>query len=94
MSKRQAGSFANLSKRICIAGLALCAIAVPTASVALGTAPERAACTPDVFRLCSSEIPDVDRIIACMKANKASLSAPCKLVFDRKFAGDSAQSTQ
>jgi hypothetical protein len=26
-------------------------------------------CTPDVWRLCSGQIPDVDRIIACLRQN-------------------------
>jgi hypothetical protein len=60
---------------------------------ALGTESERAACAPDVFRLCSSEIPDVDRIIACMKAKRASLSAPCRAVLDTKLPQDTAQNT-
>jgi hypothetical protein len=30
-----------------------------TSSFAIGTAEQRAACTPDVFRLCSSEIPNI-----------------------------------
>jgi len=60
--------------------IALCSVA--TASFALGTSEQRAACTPDVFRLCSSEIPNVDGIIACMKAKKSSLSPACRAVFD------------
>jgi hypothetical protein len=94
MSNKQANSFAKLSKHICIVGVALCAISMPTASFALGTDNERAACTPDVFRLCSSEIPNVDRIIACMRAKKASLSAPCKSVFDKRPASQSARNSQ
>jgi hypothetical protein len=53
-----------------------------SASYALGTVEQRAACTPDVFRLCSSAIPNVDNIIACMKANKSSLSPACRSVFN------------
>lgn len=45
-----------------------------------GTQAERAACTPDVFRLCSSEIPDADRIVACLKVNTLELSEPCRAV--------------
>jgi len=45
------------------------------------TADEQQACTPDAFRLCSSEIPDVDRVTACMIRNKAQLSPPCKAFF-------------
>lgn len=62
-------------------GLALSCFA--TASFALGTSEERAACTPDVFRLCSSEIPNVTNIIACMKAKKSSLSPACRAVMDK-----------
>jgi hypothetical protein len=49
-----------------------------TEAVAQGTAEQRAACTPDAFRLCSSEIPDVARVLACMKAKRANLSAECR----------------
>lgn len=63
-----------------ILGVALTANS--TASFAeQGTAEQRAACTGDVFRLCKSEIPDVDRIVACMKKQKANLSTPCRAVF-------------
>jgi hypothetical protein len=61
---------------------ALTTILSTTTSFALGTDEQRAACTPDVFRLCSSEIPSVDRIVACLKAKKASLSAGCQAVFN------------
>jgi len=63
---------------------AVCAPAASLADEIDATASERAACTPDVFRLCSSEIPNVDRIIACMVSKKSSLSAPCKSVFDKR----------
>ncbi len=45
------------------------------------TAEQRAACTPDAMRLCSSEIPDIGRVTACMKANRARLSARCQATF-------------
>ena len=51
------------------------------ASEEKGTAEQRAACTPDVFRLCASEIPSVDRIVMCLKREKPRLSAGCKAVF-------------
>jgi hypothetical protein len=52
-----------------------------TTSLALGTSEQRAACTPDVFRLCSSEIPSVDRIVACLRKEKVNLSPGCQAVF-------------
>jgi hypothetical protein len=49
---------------------------------ALAYTPEQQqACTGDAFRLCSSEIPDVDRISACMIRNKAQLSPECRAQF-------------
>ncbi len=69
--------------RICVVEIAVFGISLPTACFALGTENERAACTQDVFRLCNSEIPNVDDIVSCMKAKKASLSASCRAVFDK-----------
>ena len=46
-----------------------------------GTAEQRMACTPDVWRLCASQIPDVDRIVACLRANRPSLSDGCRAAF-------------
>ena len=47
---------------------------------AQGSDAERQACTPDVFRLCSSEIPNVDRIVACLNRDHAKLSKACRAV--------------
>ena len=38
------------------------------------------ACTPDVWRLCSGQIPDVDRIVACLRQNTPQLSDGCRAV--------------
>jgi hypothetical protein len=46
------------------------------------TTDEQTLCQPDVFRLCNDDVPDQDRIIACMEAHRASLSPPCRKVFD------------
>jgi hypothetical protein len=66
--------------RTAIFGAAVLAtlLASPSASFAQGTAEQRSACTGDVFRLCSAEIPNVSRIVACMKANYSRLSPGCK----------------
>ena len=45
------------------------------------TAEEQQACQPDAFRLCGSEIPDVDRVTACMIAKKSQLSPECRRFF-------------
>ena len=43
-------------------------------------------CTGDAFRLCSSEIPNISKITACMLKNRSSLSAGCRTVMDRDLA--------
>ena len=47
-------------------------------------AEKRRLCTGDAFRLCSSEIPNVELVTACMRRQKDSLSDGCKSVFDKE----------
>jgi hypothetical protein len=58
----------------------LAAVTLPSAGHAY-TDEEQQACSGDAFRLCSTEIPDVDRITACMIRNKAQLSPGCRVFF-------------
>jgi hypothetical protein len=58
---------------------ALCFVTV-TAS-AEHSADAESACTPDVFRLCSAQIPSEGKIVACLIRNKARLSPACRKVF-------------
>lgn len=46
-----------------------------------GTMEQQMACTPDVWRLCSDQIPDVNRITACLQQNTPQLSSGCRAVF-------------
>ena len=48
---------------------------------AQGTPEQQEACKPDVFRLCGNFIPDVERIVACLKTNEPNLSPACHDVF-------------
>ena len=43
-------------------------------------------CSDDAMRLCSSEIPDIPRITACMVRNKSHVSPGCRAVMDREAA--------
>jgi hypothetical protein len=43
-------------------------------------------CTGDAFRLCSSDIPNVSAVTACMISHRASLSTGCRAVMDRDMA--------
>jgi hypothetical protein len=45
------------------------------------TPEEQQACSDDAFRLCSAEIPDVDRVTVCMVRNKSQLSPACRVFF-------------
>ena len=65
---------------IALAAVSLTAAA--TASQAF-TADQQRLCTGDAFRLCGSEIPNIDRITMCMRQNRSSLSQDCKSVFDK-----------
>lgn len=54
------------------------------------SAEQQRLCTGDAMRLCSSEIPSIDRITACMVQKRSSLSAGCKSVFLVPAAGKSS----
>ena len=47
-----------------------------------GIAEQRAACTPDAFRLCAGSIPDASKVESCLRMKKAELTAPCRSVFE------------
>ncbi len=53
-------------------------VAGATAQAMQISAEQREACTPDALRLCSSEIPDIGRVTACMKVNRDKLSPRCQ----------------
>jgi hypothetical protein len=40
-----------------------------------------------VWRLCSSEIPHVGRIVACLRANVSQLSDNCRVAFEANEGG-------
>jgi hypothetical protein len=68
-----------------LATLIACDIALQTSAFSQenrGTAEQQMACTPDVWRLCFDQIPDVNRITACLRQNTPQLSGPCRSVFE------------
>jgi len=48
-------------------------------------------CTGDAFRLCSSEIPNISKITACMMKQRANLSSGCRAVMDRDLAAQAGK---
>ena len=67
----------------CLAGLLAIGISAAHATDKYHvTQEERAACTDDAARLCSSAYPDEDKLLACLKMNRESLSSICLVAFD------------
>ena len=73
----------SLRSQVASACLAIVVASYVTPSAA-ATLQERAACTPDVLRLCSSDIPNVERIVTCMKRERSKLSPACAMVIGWK----------
>jgi hypothetical protein len=63
-------------------GLGLTLVCV-TPAFAVGTPEQRRACTPDVYRLCAGEIPNVGAITSCLHRHKSSLSSACRAAMDQ-----------
>ena len=58
-----------------------------------GTFEQQLACTPDVWRLCGDQIPDVNRIVACLRQNTPQLSGGCRAVFESNDSVPDPQQT-
>ena len=66
----------------CVSLVLLSATISPAPSFSQGTLAQRMACTPDVLRLCSAFIPNVDEITICLRERNAELSDACRTVFE------------
>ncbi|MES5484279.1 hypothetical protein QMZ05_16120 [Bradyrhizobium sp. INPA03-11B] len=78
-----------LSVAIAIGGLAA---ATPALSQEYrGTWEQQMACTPDVWRLCGDQIPDTNRIVACLRQNTPQLSSGCRAVFESSASAQQPQ---
>ena len=69
-----------LGLAVAIAGIG--AVAPASSQEYRGTWEQQMACTPDVWRLCGDQIPDVSRIVACLRQNTPQLSNGCRAVFE------------
>jgi hypothetical protein len=78
---RTSGTAAMLTLMWLCGSIGTANAADPYSSVA--TAEQRRACTPDVYRLCATEIPSVSAITACLRRKRASLSEGCRAVFEQ-----------
>jgi hypothetical protein len=64
-------------------GLLIALAATGSVRAQIGTPEQKRACTPDVYRLCAGEIPNVRAITACLRRQKANLSEACRAVFEQ-----------
>jgi len=71
------------ARRASTLGLFLSLFAGGAALAQPGSPEQRRACTPDVYRLCAGEIPNVRAITACLRRQKANLSPACAAVFEQ-----------
>lgn len=69
--------------RIALLATFMMTAATSLASAQTSSAEQRRLCIGDAFRLCSSAIPNVEDVTACMRKQKANLSSGCKAVFDK-----------
>jgi hypothetical protein len=81
---------ASFTSKLRQAGLVL-ALAVTVSAVSSQqsfafSAEAQQMCTSDAFRLCSSEIPNIPKITACMFKHRSELSTGCRTVMDKDLA--------
>jgi hypothetical protein len=70
---------------LALAFAASCSVISSTESFAF-SAEAQQMCSGDAFRLCSSEIPNIPKITACMIKQRANLSSGCRVVLERDLA--------
>jgi hypothetical protein len=78
-------TFHRTSKVALLFAIACAATALSvTQSLAFSEAQQM--CTGDAMRLCGHEVPNVQRITACMVRHRAQVSPGCRAVMDREHA--------
>jgi hypothetical protein len=73
---------------------ALAMLAAPAQSAFAFSLEAQLRCSGDATRLCSSQIPDVEKITACMKQQRELLSAGCRAVMERDEAAAGLQASR
>jgi len=80
-------TFANALRKAALAlTIATTLGAVTSTQTFAYSAEAQQQCTGDAFRLCSSEIPNIPKITACMYKHRSELSPGCRSVMDRDLA--------
>ena len=79
-------SFANAFRRTALMLAVAAPVSLAASSSFAYTLEAQQMCSGDAFRLCSADIPDIQKITACMVRHRADLSSGCRAVMDRDFA--------
>jgi hypothetical protein len=78
-------TFHRTSKITLLFAIAVAAIAL-SARPSLAFSEAQQMCSGDAMRLCGHEVPNVQRITACMVRHRAQVSPGCRAVMDREHA--------
>jgi hypothetical protein len=74
-----------MNRLLALAASALALSLAMTSTAPAATADEQSkACRADAIKLCSAEIPDKEKITACMKQNLDKLSPECRKMFGKQ----------
>ena len=68
---------------------AIVSILSTSSSFAFSEATKQA-CYSDAFRLCASEIPNIEKTTACMMQRKSQLSVGCRTAVEKELGGGAA----
>lgn len=71
------------SRAALLSAFALAAIAFPSGLTPVYASDAHQMCSGDAMRLCGHEIPNIQRITACMHKQRANVSPGCRAVMDR-----------
>ncbi|HXZ10362.1 MAG TPA: cysteine rich repeat-containing protein [Paraburkholderia sp.] len=63
-------------------GVSAFAIALATSAGAATRAEQKKACRGDAFHFCAADIPDREKIIACLKRHLSELKPACQAMFN------------
>jgi hypothetical protein len=78
------GTAMNIIRNGIVGAICLGALAAPCAALAdfKPSAKLRSACMSDVFKLCGSSLPNMDKVHACLTAKKSQASAKCQAQYE------------
>jgi hypothetical protein len=64
----------------------IASLIVPVSPARAFSLEDQLMCSGDAYRLCSSEIPDIEKITVCMRQQRDKLSNGCRAVMERDEA--------